>query len=114
VEIEWKGPQNESDTTGQINIVENFVARRVDGIVLAPNDSSALVGAVRLAGKQEKPIPVVIFDSDLDDKDAYVSYVATDNKNGGALAARRLAEALGVTPTKKTGENAKSEKTKED
>jgi ribose transport system substrate-binding protein len=41
-------------------------------------------------------IPVVIFDSGLDDESAYVSYVATDNFNGGALAARRMAEALGV------------------
>jgi ABC-type sugar transport system substrate-binding protein len=98
VEILWKGPQKESDTAGQIEIVESYVAQGVSGIVLAPNDSSALVEAVRNAGKQAKPIPVVIFDSDLDDKNAYVSYVATDNKRGGVLAARRLAEALGVKP----------------
>jgi ABC-type sugar transport system substrate-binding protein len=96
VEILWKGPQNESDTSGQIEIVEAFVAQGVSGIVLAPNDSSALVDAVRTA--KSKKIPVVIFDSDLEDKEAYVSYVATDNYHGGVLAARRLAEALGVKP----------------
>jgi ABC-type sugar transport system substrate-binding protein len=96
VEILWKGPQNESDTSGQIEIVEAYVAQGVSGIVLAPNDSSALVDAVRTA--KSKGIPVVIFDSDLEDKEAYVSYVATDNYHGGVLAARRLAEVLGAKP----------------
>jgi ribose transport system substrate-binding protein len=98
VEIIWKGPQNESDTGVQRDIVENFVSQKVDGIVLAPNHASALVDAVRTA--KSNGIPVVIFDSDLDDKDAYVSYVATDNYRGGVLAARRLAEALGVKAKK--------------
>ena len=39
-------------------------------------------------------IPVVIFDSGLDDQSKIVSYVATDNYQGGALAARRMAEVL--------------------
>ncbi len=96
VEVLWKGPQNEDDTEGQINIVQDFTAQQVDGIVLAPNHSSSLVDAVR--GAKAKGIPVVIFDSDLDDKEAYVSYVATRNERGGELAARRLAEVLGVKP----------------
>jgi ribose transport system substrate-binding protein len=40
----------------------------------------------------------VIFDSGLDDESIIVSYVATDNYQGGVLAARRLAEVLGVSP----------------
>jgi ribose transport system substrate-binding protein len=39
-------------------------------------------------------IPTVIFDSGLADESIIVSYVATDNYNGGALAAHRLAEVL--------------------
>jgi ribose transport system substrate-binding protein len=43
----------------------------------------------------EKEIPTVIFDSGLDPSFTdFVSYVATDNYNGGALAARCLGEAL--------------------
>ena len=37
----------------------------------------------------------MIFDSGLGDESIIVSYVATDNYHGGALAARRLAEVLG-------------------
>jgi ribose transport system substrate-binding protein len=73
--------------------VETFIQKRVDGIVLAPLDSKALVAPVRAAG--EAGIPVVIIDSDLADPGAYVSFVATDNHKGGMLGAKCLAEVLG-------------------
>ncbi len=92
VEILWKGPLLENDTEGQINVVQDFITKKVDGIVLAPLDSQALVQSVKDA-KQQK-IPTVIFDSALSDEGVIVSYVATDNYRGGALAARRLAEVL--------------------
>jgi ABC-type sugar transport system substrate-binding protein len=93
VEIFWKGPLHENDADGQINVVQEFITKRVDGIVLAPLDSQALVAPVKDA--QQQGIPTVIFDSALADESIIVSYVASDNYNGGALAARRLAEALG-------------------
>jgi ABC-type sugar transport system substrate-binding protein len=92
VEIFWKGPLMENDTEGQINVVQEFITKKVDGIVLAPLDSQALIGPVKDAQKQG--IPTVIFDSGLGDESVIVSYVATDNYAGGALAARRLAEML--------------------
>src|SRR5436305_6864629 len=45
----WKGPLREDDRDQQISVVENFVGRRVDGIVLAPLDSQALVAPVEMA-----------------------------------------------------------------
>lgn len=94
VEILWKGPLQENDREGQINVMQEFITRQVDGICLAPLDSQALVPVVEEAG--ELNIPVVIFDSGLEgNPENYVNYVATDNRNGGALAARRLAEVLG-------------------
>ena len=64
-EILWQGPLLEQDREGQITVVQNFITRRVDGIVLAPIDSQALVAPVKEAA--EEGIPVVIFDSGLDD-----------------------------------------------
>jgi ABC-type sugar transport system substrate-binding protein len=93
VEIYWKGPLQENDTEGQINVVQEFITKEVDGIVLAPLDSQALIAPVKDA--QQHGIPTVIFDSGLGDESIIVSYVATDNYEGGALAARRLAEVLG-------------------
>ena len=92
VEIVWRGPQAENDRADQIEVVENQVAARVDGIVLAPLDKQALVGACRDA--VDAGIPVVIADSGLD-WDGTVSFVATDNVEGGRIAARRLGELLG-------------------
>ncbi len=92
VEILWKGALLENDREGQINLVQDFVAQGVDGIVLAPLDSTALVPAVREA--KNAGIPTVIFDSGLADESVTVSYVATDNFNGGALAAREIARRL--------------------
>jgi ABC-type sugar transport system substrate-binding protein len=96
VQIIWKGPLQENDGEGQINVVQDFITSNVDGIVLAPLDSQALVASVRDAKDQE--IPTVIFDSGLADESIIVSYVASDNYNGGVLAARRLAETLGAKP----------------
>jgi ribose transport system substrate-binding protein len=92
VEIVWKGPAQETDYAGQINIVEDAITRRVDGIVLAPAHGEALVPIVERARKEG--IPVTIFDSGIS-TESYVSYVATDNRQGGVVAAHRLAEKLG-------------------
>ncbi|MEX2119741.1 MAG: substrate-binding domain-containing protein [Pirellulales bacterium] len=92
VEVLWKGPLLENDREGQINVVQDFVTQQVDGICLAPLDSQGLVAAVKDAKASE--IPTVIFDSGLDDESIIVSYVATDNYQGGVLAARRLVETL--------------------
>ncbi len=61
VKLFWKGPLREDDRDQQIQVVENFTARNVSGIVLAPLDSQALVNPVRSAVKAG--VPVVIFDS---------------------------------------------------
>ncbi|MBI3735911.1 substrate-binding domain-containing protein, partial [Candidatus Sumerlaeota bacterium] len=92
VEIIWKGPQREDDREMQIQVVEDFISRKVDGIVLAPLDDKALVRPVNDAMKRK--IPVVIIDSGLQGKD-YVSFVATDNYKGGELGGKRLAEVMG-------------------
>jgi ribose transport system substrate-binding protein len=92
VEIIWKGPQKEDDRAQQIAVVEDMVSRRVDGIVLAPLDGKGLqkpIAEARRAG-----IPAVIVDSDLAGDD-YISFIATDNYNGGRLGAQRLVEVLG-------------------
>src|SRR5262245_4425758 len=91
VEIVWKGPVREDDRDEQIKVVENFIASRIDAIVLAPLDDTALVPAAREA--KSEGIPVVIFDSGIQ-WDGRVSFVATDNFQGGAVAARRIGSLL--------------------
>lgn len=93
VEILWDGPRKESDAQDQIGIVQTMTnSRGVHGLVLAPQDSKAMVPVVRET--VERKIPVVIIDSGLDDPSLIVKYVATDNYNGGRMAAKRLLEVL--------------------
>jgi len=92
VEVIWKGPLREDDRDQQIQVIENFMTRRVSGIALAPLDSQAMVAPVLNA--QRAKVPVLIFDSGLN-TDKYVSFVATDNHKGGELAAERMGELLG-------------------
>ncbi len=92
VNLIWKGPLREDDREQQVQVVEGFIAQKVDGIVLAPLDVRALARPVEEA--KAAGVPTVIIDSGLE-TDAYVSYVATDNTKGGELAAERLGELLG-------------------
>ncbi len=92
VDVIWKGPLREDDRDQQIQVVENFMTRRVSGIVLAPLDSQALAAPVANAVKAK--VPVVIIDSDLK-SDKQVSFVATDNFKGGQMAGEELGRLLG-------------------
>lgn len=91
VNIHWKGPIREDDRDQQIAVVESFVVRRVNGIVLAPLDSKALVGPVETALRAK--VPVIIIDSALD-SDKPVSYIATDNFRGGQIAGEHIGKVL--------------------
>jgi ribose transport system substrate-binding protein len=92
VKIIWKGPLKEDDRSGQIEVVENFVAQGVSGIVLAPLDDKALVTPVEAAANAK--IPVVIIDSGIK-TERIASFVATNNLDGGRRGGERLAEVLG-------------------
>ncbi|WP_312947260.1 ABC transporter substrate-binding protein [Agrobacterium sp.] len=94
--ITFQGPASESAIADQVNMVENAVNRKVDGIVLAPSDPDALVPAVKKAW--EARIPVVLIDSQLAEgsEQYYQSFLATDNKKAGELAAQALIEKVGT------------------
>lgn len=91
VEVIWKGPLREDDREQQIQVVEGFTTQGVSGIVLAPLDDRALARPVEDA--KRAGVPTVIIDSGLV-SDSFVSFVATDNRKGGMLAADRLGQLL--------------------
>ena len=91
-DILWKGPAQETDYTGQVNIVEDFVNKGVDGIVLAPSSGDALVTPAKKA--QTAGIPVVVIDSGIN-WEGYAAYISTDNRKGGVIAAKRMGALLG-------------------
>jgi len=92
VTLYWQGPLKEDDRQIQIQTVQNFISRGVDAIALAPLDARSLVAPVKTA--RNRGIPVIIFDSDLASTD-FLSFVATDNREGGRLCAERMSQVLG-------------------
>ncbi|MBK5292035.1 MAG: substrate-binding domain-containing protein [Acidobacteriia bacterium] len=92
MEVEWNAPTLEVDSSRQIEIVESMVNRKLAGIVLAPVDKKALVSVVDRAARMG--VPVSIFDSGIDTANR-ICYVATNNEEGGRMAARRLGQILG-------------------
>ncbi|MFN0132703.1 MAG: substrate-binding domain-containing protein [Phycisphaerales bacterium] len=94
VTITFQGPTKEDDREQQVSLVQNLFAAKYDAIVLAPLDDKALVGPVRDATAAK--VPVVIIDSDLAATagEDFVSFVATDNLQGGRLAGKRMGQAL--------------------
>ena len=105
VEVLWDGPLKESDAQEQIR--PRPAQRRQHAASTASSwprrTASSMVPVVEEA--VEKGVPVVIIDSGLDEpQDLIVKYVATDNYNGGRLAAeapaRRRSAKQGKTAPK--------------
>lgn len=95
IELTFRGPEREDDRDQQISLVQNLISSKYDGIVLAPLDSAALAGPVRQA--RDAGIPVVIIDSGLQAQAGteFVSFVATDNRQGGRMGGTLLGERIG-------------------
>lgn len=82
----------EMDPAKQAAQIEDFVAQRVSAILLAPCDSNAVVP--HLSGPEAAGIPV--FTADIAANGGkVVSHVASDNVQGGRLAAQALAKYIG-------------------
>ncbi|ROR96223.1 monosaccharide ABC transporter substrate-binding protein (CUT2 family) [Salana multivorans] len=90
--IAFQGTATDTDSEGQVKIVEDFITRGVEAIVISPVDPDALVPALERA--DAAGIPVVIIDGQLN-SDVPRSTVSTDNVAAGALAAQNMAELIG-------------------
>ena len=91
------GIKDEIDTSGQIRLVEQMLARHVNAIVIAPADSRALVPVLKNA--VSKGVLVINIDNQLDaaalkEKQLTVPFVGPDNRAGAKLAGDYLAKQL--------------------
>jgi ribose transport system substrate-binding protein len=96
-ELLSSGIKDEIDTAGQIRLVEQMIAQRVNALVIAPADSSALVPVLEKA--ISRGILVVNIDNRLDPKalagkKINVPFVGPDNRAGARLAGAHLAKQL--------------------
>ncbi len=91
VTIDTQGPER-FDQTLQTPILNAVVQSKPDAIMMAPNDFKGMIAPIQAA--IDAGIPVLCVDTTID-SDIQLGDVATDNVEGGRLAARGLAEAIG-------------------
>jgi ribose transport system substrate-binding protein len=91
VTIDTQGPER-FDQTLQTPILNAVVQSRPDAIMMAPNDRRGMIAPIQAA--IDAGVPVLCVDTTID-SDIQLGDVATDNVEGGRLAARGLAEQIG-------------------
>jgi len=91
VDCLYIGPSEHTEAD-QIQVVEDLITRRVDGLAVSPSNATAMARA--LARAREAGIPVITWDSDLLAEDAgfRTTYVGTENRAMGVEQARLLQE----------------------
>ena len=92
VKVSFEGPETEAMVDKQIDMLSAVLAKNPKAVGFAALDSKAAIPLLKKA--QAAKIPVVAFDSGVD-SDIPVTTATTDNKAAAALAADKMAEAIG-------------------
>jgi ribose transport system substrate-binding protein len=92
-ECMYIGPGEHGGGDEQVTIVQDLVAKKVDGIAVSPSNAAAM--AVALEAAKEAGIPVLTWDSDLlpESQGLRVAYIGTHNYEIGTNLAK-LAKAI--------------------
>lgn len=85
--VEYRGA-TQYDVNEQITVMEQVIAKKPSGIALSSMHPTAL--NVTIDKAIDAGIPVVLFDSDAPDSNAY-SFLGTNNYNAGVIAAHEMA-----------------------
>ncbi|TDV56172.1 substrate-binding domain-containing protein [Actinophytocola oryzae] len=105
----------QQDNAKQVSDVENFLTRRIDLLIISPNEATPLTSVVAKA--YNKGIPVIVLDRKVDG-DAYTTWIGADNVEIGRTAGEYVASTLlpnggkvgeirglaGSTPAKERGD----------
>src|SRR3954447_26919418 len=92
VKITFEGPETEAMVDKQIDMLSAALAKKPQAIGFAALDSKAAIPLLKRA--QADKIPVIAFDSGVD-SDIPLTTCATDNLAAAALAADKMAQAIG-------------------
>ena len=86
----FTGPGEHGGGDEQVQVVEDLIAKKVDGIAVSPANAAAMAVALRDAKKAG--IPVLTWDSDVlpADKDLRIAYVGTHNYDIGVNLAKAV------------------------
>ena len=101
ITVDFQGAE-EFEPVLQVPVLDAVIGRGPDAILIAPTDSTQLIEPLRRA--HDAGIPVITVDTFIGegqyqtgsgDADFPISYIASDNIEGGRIAARAMAESIG-------------------
>ena len=84
------------DVALQVKVIEDLIARGVDGMAISANDDAGLVAVIHEA--VQAGIKVITFDAPAPSSEA-LTYIGTDNESAGYEAGRRMAREMKGTGT---------------
>jgi ribose transport system substrate-binding protein len=92
IECLYIGPGEHGGGEEQVQVVNDLIAKKVDGIAVSPANAAAMAKA--LEGAKKAGIPVLTWDSDLLDKDKGLrtAYVGTKNYDIGVNLAKLVSQ----------------------
>ncbi len=94
LDIYWNGPMSDDDIQTQISLIEKSLDRGYAGIIVAPIETLPMRTPIRRV--LAHGVPAVVVDTELGiPPGPLLSYVMSDEKAGGRMAARRIGALLG-------------------
>ncbi|MDL2409369.1 substrate-binding domain-containing protein [Rhizobium calliandrae] len=100
-ELVFQGAPDFNPVT-QVPVLDAIIAKKPDAILIAPTDKDQLIQPLKKAADAGIPVITVdtfigtgVYQTGKGDADFPLSYIASDNLLGGAIAARALAKAIG-------------------
>jgi ribose transport system substrate-binding protein len=90
VKYQWVLPRNTQGST-QVQVIEDLVAKKVDGIGISVNEAKSVVPAIKQA--TDAGIKVLTYDDDSPDSSRSM-YIGTDNVSAGEVLGKAMAKAL--------------------
>jgi len=82
----------QGDSGKQLSDMEDLIQKKVDAILISPWDTDTAASCIRKANRAG--IPVIVVDIGTSGGD-YAAFIVSDNKEGGRMAGRYIAEKLG-------------------
>jgi ribose transport system substrate-binding protein len=89
VECVYRGPIEHEPAT-QVQIIQDLITQRVDGLAISVSDVGAATGVIKAA--RDAGIPVITFDADAPGS-ARQAYIGTNNKDFGRALGEELVKA---------------------